>query len=185
MKHPTETQLNEYIDNVLESTAQARISVHLTTCADCRGRLASLETVFQALATLPEEKLERDLTPAVLHALPGSLSGLIGRLAFAIQAGVSLGVLLIFAPSMAGRIAGIVQRVSHGIARPEIKLPTPVEVYSYLPVIRLPNPPELTLPIAITHANLPIWFILGIAAALLFVVGNFSLIINSSSESKK
>jgi len=135
MKHPTEAQLNEYLDNVLEATAQSNISGHLTICADCRGRLASLETVFQALAALPEEKLGRDLTPAVLHALPGSFFGLIGRLALTIQVGVSLGVLLIFAPSVPGRIAGIVQRLSHVITRPEIKWPTPVEVYSYLPIL--------------------------------------------------
>ncbi len=112
MKHPTEAQLNEYLDNVLEATAQSHISVHLTICADCRGRLASLETVFQALAALPEEKLGRDLTPAVLHALPGSFFGLIGRLALTIQVGVSLGVLLIFAPRVTGHVAGIVQRLA-------------------------------------------------------------------------
>ena len=185
MNHPTETQLNEYIDNVLEAATQARISVHLTTCADCRGRLASLETVFQALGALPEEKLMRDLTPAVLHALPGSFFGLIGRLALTIQVGVSLGVLLIFAPRVTDRVAGIVLRLADMITRPEINWPTPVEVYSHLPIIRLPHPPELTLPIAITHATLPIWFILGIAAVLLLVVGNFSLIFHSTPEAPK
>jgi hypothetical protein len=185
MKHITKTQLNEYLDGALEAPAQASLEAHLSDCTDCQARLASLQAVFKALAALPEVTPKFDLTSSVLKVLPDSLSGLIGRLAFAIQAGVSLGVLLIFAPIVPGRIAGVLQRLTHVITRPEIKWPSPIEVSSYLPVIRLPHPPELTLPYAITYSNFPVWLILGIAAVLLFMVGNFSLVFHSTSEDPK
>ncbi len=73
MKHLTEDQLNEYLDNAVEAPVQARMALHLSGCADCRARLVSLQTVFQALAALPEETPGRDLTPSVLQALPRQL----------------------------------------------------------------------------------------------------------------
>lgn len=186
MEHPTEAQLNEFLDNVLETTAQARISVHLTTCADCRGKLASLETVFQALAGLPEEMPGRDLSPSVLQALPRRFSGLAWRLALAVQAGLSLGLLLLLAPILTGRFAGLIQAMAVRIATAEVKLPNPTNLNFSLPVIQLPHPFNLpTLPITITPANSAVWLILGIAAVLLFVVGNFSLIFHGTSEPSK
>ena len=185
MKHLTETQLNEYLDDVLDSTARAHMDAHLSDCADCRDRLASLQAVFQALASLPEETLGRDLTPPVLNGLPRSLSGLGWQLAFAVQAGMSLGLLLLFAPIVTGRLARIVQGLANRIAGLEVKYSAPINIHVSLPVIQLPNLPNLTLPITITHANSAIWFILGIAAVLLFVVGNLSLIFHSSSGHKK
>ena len=183
MEHLTEDQLNEYLDNALEATIQERMAKHLSGCADCRARLASLQTVFQALAALPEEKPGCDLTPSVLRALPRKFSSLAWRLALAVQAGLSLGLLLLFVSILMDRLAGIVQGLISQIPLPELKLPIPLDLHFSLPVIQLPHPPNLpNLPIAITHANSAIWLILGIAAALLFVVGNFSLIFHSSSE---
>ena len=183
MNHLTETQLNEYLDGVMVAPEQGLMQTHLSDCADCRARLASLQTVFQALAALPEEKPGCDLTPSVLRALPRKFSSLAWRLALAVQAGLSLGLLLVFTPLLTGHLAGFVQRLADRIAKAEVKLPTPINLHFSLPVIQLPHPPNLpNLPIAITHANSAIWLILGIAAALLFVVGNFSLIFHSSSE---
>ena len=110
-------------------------------------------------------------------------SSLAWRLALAVQAGLSLGLLLLFVSILMDRLAGIVQGLISQIPLPELKLPIPLDLHFSLPVIQLPHPPNLpNLPIAITHANSAIWLILGIAAALLFVVGNFSLIFHSSSE---
>jgi hypothetical protein len=186
MEHLTEAQLNEYLDSALEIPARARMEAHLSECAHCRARLSFLQAVFHALAALPEETPERDLTQSVLRALPHRFTGLAWRLAFAVQAGMSLGLLLVFAPILTGRFAGFVRAMAVRIARAEVKLPTPTDLHFSLPVIQLTHPPNLpTLPITITHSNSAIWLILGIAASLLFVVGNFSLIFHSSSESRK
>lgn len=182
MKHLTEDQLNEYLDNAVEAPVQARMALHLSGCADCRARLVSLQTVFQALAALPEETPGRDLTPSVLRALPRSFSGLAWRLAFAVQAGLSLGLLLLFAPVVTSRLTWIVHGLAGQIDAPEVKLPIPHVLHFSLPALRLPHPPVLGLPIAITCANSAAWIIMGIAAVLLFAVGNFSLIFHSSSE---
>jgi hypothetical protein len=183
MNHLTDAQLNEYLDNAVDVHAQAFIQAHLAECADCRDRLASLQTVFQALAALPEETPGRDLTPSVLRALPRSFSDFVWRLAFAVQAGLSLGFLLLISPILTCRFAGIMQAMAGRISRAEVKLPTPINPHFSLPVIQLPHPLIIpTFPITITSSNMPIWLILGIAAVLLFAVGNFSLVFHSSSE---
>ena len=78
MKHLTETQLNEYLDNAWKPPHRPACQAHLSDCADCRARLASLQTVFQALAALPEETPERDLTPSVLQASRAASPGWAG-----------------------------------------------------------------------------------------------------------
>jgi anti-sigma factor RsiW len=185
MKHLTDTQLNEYLDGALDSSAQIRMAAHLSSCGDCQTRLASLQTVFQALAALPEETIRHDLTPSVLQSLPRNRTGLAWRLAFAVQAGISLGLLLLFAPIVTDRLARIVGGLASRFTSLELKFPAPVDLHFSLPVVRLPLPAIPTLPIAITHDNSAIWLTLGIAAVLLFTVGNFSLIFHSTSEVKK
>jgi hypothetical protein len=176
MKHLTETQLNEYLDGELETAVQGHILAHLSACADCRARLASLQTVFKALADLPEVTQRHDLTQNVLTRLPSRFSGLAWRMAYALQASISIGLLILLAPIGTDRLSGIIQRLAGTFARPDMKFPMPIDLHFSLPVFHLPHPPALRLPIGITPANSPVWIILGIAAFLLFVVGNFSLI---------
>jgi hypothetical protein len=65
-----------------------------------------------------------------------------------------------------------------------VKFPNPLAFHFSLPVIHLPHQPSLALPILINHANFDIWLILGIAAVLLFAVGNFSLIFRSRFKAR-
>jgi len=185
MKHMTETQLNEYLDGALEASQQALMQVHLSDCAVCRARLVSLQTVFEALAALPEETSERDLTPSVLQALPHSSSGLGLRLVFAMQAGISLGLMLLFLPFMNERIAAINLGWNVRFAVPEVKFPNPFDFNFSLPANPLMHPSIPVLPVTITPANFSVWLILGCAAVLLFILGNFSLIFHNKSEPKK
>ena len=194
MDHFTEDQLNEYLDDSLEVPAQARLSAHLSECADCRARLAALQSVFELLAALPEENPGCDLASSILQNIPQKRSGLGWKLVFALQAGVSLGLLILFAPVGVRSTAGILQRLTGQIIGLEIRLPALINLHFSPPSILLPHPlslpahvPQvhLTLPVAITQSNFPIWLILGIAAILLFVIGNYSLILTGSSKSKK
>jgi hypothetical protein len=62
---------------------------------------------------------------------------------------------------------------------PSLLLPHPLSLPAHIPQI------HVTLPVAITQSTFPIWLILGIAASLLFVIGNYSLIFSGSSRLKK
>jgi hypothetical protein len=185
MKHLTETDLNEYLDGLLEPAAQVHMQGHLSDCADCRTRLAALQTVFQALAAIPELAPGRDLTKAVLKSLPRDHIGLGWRLAFAIQAGLSLAVLLRVSPLITNRINGIFPKWTGRLGLPEMRFPDPANLHFSLPVLSLPHLPSLLLPITITHTNFSIWLVLGVAAVLLFIVGNFSLIFYNSTKGLK
>jgi predicted anti-sigma-YlaC factor YlaD len=185
MEHLTETQLNEYLDGLMESPEQVRMEAHLSGCADCRARLASLQTVYRALAALPEETPTRDLTSSVLQALPRGFTGLGWRLAFAIQTGMSLGFLLLLFPFMLGWFPGIMPGWNGRLTVPEVGSFNPIDFHFSLPVLHLSHPPILVLPVIMTHSNLTTWLVLGIAAALLFAVGNFSLIFHGDSTVQK
>jgi hypothetical protein len=182
MEHLTEAQLNEYLDNLLEATALARTQAHLADCADCRERLASLLTVFQTLEALPEELPAHDLTPSILKALPrgSSLPG--WQLAFAIQAGVGLVLLSILFPLLAGYITHMMMGLTNQFILPDVKFPNPFDLRFSVPVFHLPHASIPALPILVTPANLSIWLILGIAASLLFVIGNFSLVFHNNTK---
>jgi hypothetical protein len=184
MNHLTETQLNEYLDSLMDAPAQTALQVHIAGCAECRERLAALQAVFQALSTLPEETPMQDLTPSILQALPNGSARLGWRLAFAFQAGLSLGLLILLSPFMAGRMAAILPVWNSRFALPEVKLPNPAGFHFSLPVVAVPHPSFPALPVTITHAYSSIWLVLGIAAFLLFVVGNFSLIFHNPSNSQ-
>lgn len=182
MEHLTESQLNEYLDGLLEAPARAGVQSHLSNCAECQARLATLQTVFQTLAALPKETPGRDLTPSVLQALPHRSIGRVWRLAFAIQAGMSLGFLLLLLPVITDHIAGKMVGMVGQFSIPEVKFPSPINFHVSPPAILLPHPPSLALPISITQANSPVWLILGIAALALCVLGNFSLVFHSRSK---
>jgi predicted anti-sigma-YlaC factor YlaD len=182
MEHLTETQLNEYLDNLMEATTLSQAKEHLAECADCRERLSSLQTIFQALEALPEELPVRDLTSSIIHALPTRRSLPIWQVAIAIQAGLGLGLLLLLFPLLAGYLTNMMVGLTGQFVVPEVKFPNPIDLHFSLPVFHLPHASIPVLPIPVTPANFSIWLILGIAASLLFIIGNLSLVLHSNSN---
>ncbi len=189
MEHLTETQLNEYLDGLMEAPIQAAVDAHLADCADCRERLASFQTVFQALDALPEEIPARDLTPSIIHALPRRNSLRIWQWVFAMQAGVCIGLLILLFPLIAGTIAKMMMGMMVGwpgrFVLPAVKFHSPLDLHFNLPVFHLPHTSIPALPILVTQADFSTWLILGIAASLLFIIGNFSLLFRSNSKGQK
>ena len=53
--HVTDVQLNDYLDH--ESSEQAEIESHLSTCDECVARLTALITLFAEIESLPELEL--------------------------------------------------------------------------------------------------------------------------------
>ncbi|MBI3738836.1 MAG: zf-HC2 domain-containing protein [Chloroflexi bacterium] len=92
MKNLTESKLNEYLDNTLNASARREADSHIQSCADCRARLNELQSVFTALAGLPEARLARDLSSDILSRLPQEQPR-IWTPFFAAQVGAALGML--------------------------------------------------------------------------------------------
>lgn len=69
MNHLTDETLNEYLDDALTPTARAEAETHLHTCADCAARLEELSLIFDALASLPDLELGRDLSASVVRTV--------------------------------------------------------------------------------------------------------------------
>ncbi len=62
--HLTDRELNEYLDNATDE--RPRIQTHLDTCADCAARLATLQTLFTELDSLPELAFTSPIAARVL-----------------------------------------------------------------------------------------------------------------------
>lgn len=65
--HLTNDQLNEYLDG--QTDDRARIQTHLDSCDDCAARLATLQTLFAELDSLPDLALTTPLAARVLRDL--------------------------------------------------------------------------------------------------------------------
>ncbi len=90
--HLDDTTLNEYLDATVAPPRRAETVAHLEACAGCQQRLADLRALFAALDSLPDARLEHDLSRKVAAALkPQRLAlPLALRLAFVAQAGLVL-----------------------------------------------------------------------------------------------
>lgn len=97
MKHPSEEQLNEYLDH--ESKEREQIELHLSACAECTMRLAALQRLFNELDSLPELALSRDLAEPVMRRVSGP--GVLPKwltLTITLQAALAVITILIAAP---------------------------------------------------------------------------------------
>ncbi|HEX6559559.1 MAG TPA: zf-HC2 domain-containing protein [Longimicrobiales bacterium] len=64
--HPTETQLNDYVDNALDVQDASIIADHLASCDECRREIAAIIALEQRLAELPAAVApERDLRSGI------------------------------------------------------------------------------------------------------------------------
>jgi|GEM_PF-504879 len=112
--HLDDVLLNEYLDDSLERSARTDVEVHLAHCPDCATRLMELRTLFADLESLPDLRLERDLTPTVLAVVrrrsrpqPFADSPVL-RLIFVLQAVVALSLLGLAAPLVAQRFQPLI-----------------------------------------------------------------------------
>jgi anti-sigma factor RsiW len=102
--HLTDEQLNEYLDH--ESSERSDIEVHLSACADCAARLATLQALFDEIMSLPDLELTRPiaarLTLSSSHptALPRSLT-----LTVTLQAALAVVTIILAAPYVMRSVA--------------------------------------------------------------------------------
>ncbi len=67
--HLDEEALQAFLDGEIGPRERELVESHLAACGDCLSRLDDLRHLFRAIEAIPDLPLERDLTPAVLHAL--------------------------------------------------------------------------------------------------------------------
>lgn len=96
MNHLTDETLNEYLDN--EVANRADVDEHLSQCADCAARLASLQALFNEIESLPELTLSRDIAAPFTRRDAGFVIPNWLKLTATLQAIIAIVSLLIAAP---------------------------------------------------------------------------------------
>jgi anti-sigma factor RsiW len=76
MSHISQTQLQAFLDGELSQEQRRRLSNHIAGCSSCEARMESMEALYGLIESLPEQRLEADLTPTILARLapPTTLS---------------------------------------------------------------------------------------------------------------
>lgn len=172
-EHLSDEQLNEILDGSEDKSARR----HLDACGACRARLAELQAVFAALEAVPEQPLRRDLTASVLARLPEERRARAWSWPLAIQSAMVI-VLLAF---LAGEFGFSTNAL----------LP---QVTSWLSILQIPTFVLPSLDFALTDFQLPSFdfeistfnlTLLFASAALLWLVGNFSLLRGNGLRTRK
>lgn len=95
--HLTDVQLNEYLDEATNESAQ--IESHLSSCDECAARLTTLQYLFSEIESLPELALTRNLAAPFTRtsSLPAQLPAWL-PLTVTLQAAIALVALVVAAP---------------------------------------------------------------------------------------
>ena len=193
MKHLTEPQLNEYLDQMLDVPTQQKVEAHLSDCEGCRAQIAPLEILFSTLDELPEVPLTRDLKVGVLAGLPKTVEipTLWQQPAFLAQSLLTVILLTLTMPILNRQFDSL----SSFFTFPVIELTSFAEIIAKLsPLFRWDFRFSFAFPeISFTTPTLPsipisldtnIVLLLIISAGMMWGIGNFSLL-RSKPEVRK
>ena len=115
--HLEQALLNEYLDGALEPGQQERIERHLQECDMCQARLDELRQLFGAIERMPESRLERDLSVAVMAEIrrqPAKHASAWSNLVFIIQTAAAAAILAAAWPVLTGGLPEITFNPSAG-----------------------------------------------------------------------
>jgi len=185
MNHLTDFQLNEYLDNTLDTSTRREVDAHLQTCEDCSAHLVELKDVFTILKTLPEVKLRRDLSSAILARLPQKQTRL-WTSSLAAQLGAALGVFIWFSMQVANFIIPIISAFRFPqFTMPSFQFTVPdfqfSNLYSLFSIPKFQLPPFDFPTFQLSTFNLAF---IAISIFLLWLVGNLSLLHDRSGVQK-
>ena len=198
MNHLTDSQLNEYFDEALDTSARREIDSHLESCTECRARLEELQSVFSDLAELHEIKMPRDLTSSIMAHVPQKPSFRWNPF-FAAQLGAVFGVLFWFSMQAAEFILPTLNKLE-GLDLSKL-IPT---FQLIIPAFQIPNLlftiPHLPSPLFnfsifqlsnLQHLNLPTFQLstfnltfISTGIFILWLFGNLSLLRNRPGAKK-
>jgi hypothetical protein len=199
MNHLTETQLNEYLDQMLDENLQQKVQAHLDTCEQCQAELAELEILFATLNELPEVPLTRDLTPGVLAHLPKpfKIPNLWRQPAFLMQS-LLTAILVGTSIPMIQNLLERIPRFESTLTLSDFALPTWTEIIAEftllltwrhefefsMPELVFEFPELPTLPASQFTLEPGIMFGLVAVATIMWGLGNFSLLRNKPEVRK-
>lgn len=169
--HLSDEQLNEILDDIEDRPAHR----HLNACDECRARLEELQAVFAALEALPEQPLRRDLTESVLARLPEKRRA--GSWPLAIQSALAVALLAFLAGEFGFSADLLLSQLTNWFSVPEI--PTFVLPSFNFTMSDFQWP---SLGLELSSFNLTLLFA---SAALLWLVGNFSLLRGNRLRTRK
>ncbi len=69
--HPMEIELHAYLDGELEADSRRALEEHLAVCPECARRLSAARAFFARIESMPDLRLERDLSGPVIRKLRG------------------------------------------------------------------------------------------------------------------
>ncbi len=176
--HPPEWMFHVYLDGELAPAEQRALLAHLQACPHCTQALSELETLFQAIAQIPEVPLERELTAAVLsHLEPPSRNRADGlRWLLGLELAMAVLLLGILGPTLSAygeRLLSGLGPVLPYLSRWQGLVAAPA---AWLELIR-------TAVAASTEGSLPL-LEAAILLAALWVLGNVYLLGHSSVETR-
>ena len=67
-RHPTEEQLNDYVDDALSEAERLELERHLAECDDCSSAEEEIRSLVRRAAELPDLPPSRDLLPGIRQA---------------------------------------------------------------------------------------------------------------------
>jgi hypothetical protein len=67
-RHPTEEQLNDYVDDALSEAERLELERHLAECDDCSSAQEEIRSLVRRAAELPDLRPARDLLPGIRQA---------------------------------------------------------------------------------------------------------------------
>ena len=169
--HLTEEELNEYLDNEIQD--RAPIELHLSSCAGCAARLATLQALFAEIESLPELELTQSIAArfAPSRSLPAQLPRWL-TLTATLQAALALIAIIVAAPIVMNLL-------------PAIQTPSLTDVFvqvqsqwagwlDTLSAFQLPSMPEIPV---FEFSGLILTLILA-GVSMLWLVGNGLLLRN-------
>ncbi|MFZ5905066.1 MAG: anti-sigma factor family protein [Chloroflexota bacterium] len=171
--HLSDDQFNEILDDRAGEAARR----HLDACAECRARLAELQVVFTALEALPEQPLRRDLTASVLARLPEKRRARAWSWTLAIQSALAVFLLAFLAREFGFSTDALLPQLTNWLSA--IQIPTfALPSFNFTMIdFQLPS-----FDFELSSFNLTILFA---SAALLWLVGNFSLLRGNGLRTRK
>ncbi|MGQ0563390.1 MAG: zf-HC2 domain-containing protein [Gemmatimonadota bacterium] len=122
MTHPAESQINDYVDDLLEPAEAAAIAAHVAECAHCALEIERLTALKNSLAQLPRAiRPPRDLRAGIRESVGGAR----GRVLWSLRVPLAAAAVLLIAFGSIVTLAVMNSRRGGDVAqrdRPEVRL---------------------------------------------------------------
>jgi anti-sigma factor RsiW len=106
--------IDRYLDGELDSGEQAQFEEHLVDCEVCQRELAQTRALFSVLADLQDEVVDLSFHKEVLAGLPRQPPSPATRWVLAVQVAITVLLLILAYPTVAGWYALASDRLSPG-----------------------------------------------------------------------